>query len=56
MRKLRSYDILDYLKKRKRCTLAELMERFGVSSAESSVSPSRVHAQERFPVFSSIQR
>ena len=33
MRKLRSYDILDYLKKRKRCTLAELMERFGVSSA-----------------------
>ena len=33
MRKLRSYDILEYLKKRKRCTLAELMEKFGVSSA-----------------------
>ena len=33
MRKLRSYDILDYLKKRKRCTLSELMEKFGVSSA-----------------------
>ena len=33
MRKLRSYDILDYLKKRKRCTLAELMRKFGVSSA-----------------------
>ena len=33
MRKLRSYDILEYLKRRKRCTLAELMRRFGVSSA-----------------------
>ena len=33
MRKLRSYDILEYLKKRKRCTLAELMRKFGVSSA-----------------------
>ena len=33
MRKLRSYDILDYLKKRKRCTLAELMRKFDVSSA-----------------------
>lgn len=33
MRKLRSYDILEYLKKRKRCTLGELMEKFGVSSA-----------------------
>ena len=33
MRKLRSYDILDYLKARKRCTLAELMRKFGVSSA-----------------------
>ena len=33
MRKLRSYDILEYLKKRKRCTLAELMRRFKVSSA-----------------------
>ena len=33
MRKLRSYDILEYLKRRKRCTLAELMRKFGVSSA-----------------------
>ena len=33
MRKLRSYDILEYLKKRKRCTLDELMRKFGVSSA-----------------------
>ena len=33
MRKLRSYDILEYLKRRKRCTLAELMHKFGVSSA-----------------------
>ena len=33
MRKLRSYDILEYLKKRKRCTLAELMRKFKVSSA-----------------------
>lgn len=33
MRKLRSYDILEYLRKHRRCTLAELMERFGVSSA-----------------------
>ena len=33
MRKLRSYDILEYLKQRKRCTLAELMRKFGVSSA-----------------------
>ena len=33
MRKLRSYDILEYLKARKRCTLAELMHKFKVSSA-----------------------
>ena len=33
MRNLRTYDILEYLKKRKRCTLAELMRKFGVSSA-----------------------
>lgn len=33
MRKLRSYDILEYLKKRKRCTLDELMRKFKVSSA-----------------------
>ncbi len=33
MDKLRTHLILDYLKERKRCTLAELMERFGVSSA-----------------------
>ena len=33
MRKLRTYDILEHLKKRKRCTLAELMRKFGVSSA-----------------------
>ena len=33
MRKLRSYDILEHLKKRKRCTLTELMRKFKVSSA-----------------------
>ena len=33
MRKLRSYDILEYLKKRRRCTLDELMRKFRVSSA-----------------------
>ena len=33
MKNLRNYDILEYLKKRKRCTLAELMEKFKVSSA-----------------------
>jgi DeoR/GlpR family transcriptional regulator of sugar metabolism len=33
MKKIRTYDILAYLKKKKRCTLRELMEKFGVSSA-----------------------
>lgn len=33
MKKLRTYDILEYLKKHKRCTLDELMRRFNVSSA-----------------------
>ena len=33
MKNLRTYDILEYLKKRKRCTLAELMRKFAVSSA-----------------------
>lgn len=33
MKNLRTYDILEYLKKRKRCTLSELMQRFKVSSA-----------------------
>ena len=33
MKNLRSYDILEYLKKHKRATLAELMARFDVSSA-----------------------
>ena len=33
MEKLRTHRILAYLKERKSCTLAELMERFGVSSA-----------------------
>ena len=33
MRKLRSYDILEYLKRQKRCTLDELMREFKVSSA-----------------------
>jgi len=33
MKRLRTYDILQYLKKRKRCTLNELMRKFGVSSA-----------------------
>ena len=33
MRNLRVYDILDYLKKRKHCTLGELMKKFDISSA-----------------------
>ena len=33
MEKMRTYLILDYLRQHKRCTLGELMERFGVSSA-----------------------
>jgi DeoR/GlpR family transcriptional regulator of sugar metabolism len=33
MKKIRTYDILAYLKKKKRCTLRELMEKFKVSSA-----------------------
>jgi len=33
MKNLRTYDILAYLKKRKRCTIAELMQHFNVSSA-----------------------
>ena len=33
MKNLRTYDILAYLRKKKRCTLAELMKKFGVSSA-----------------------
>ena len=33
MEKLRTHLILDYLRKKRRCTLAELMDEFGVSSA-----------------------
>lgn len=33
MRNIRTYDILEYLKKKKRCTLQELMTKFDVSSA-----------------------
>lgn len=33
MEKMRTYLILDYLRQRKRCTLTELMKKFGVSSA-----------------------
>ena len=33
MRNLRSYQILDYVKSRKHCSLEELQERFGVSQA-----------------------
>ena len=33
MRNLRSYEILDFLKKRRRCSIEELQEKFGVSSA-----------------------
>ena len=33
MRNIRTYDILEYLKKKKRCTLQDLMTKFGVSSA-----------------------
>lgn len=33
MKKMRTYDILAYLKKNKRCTLKELMKKFNVSSA-----------------------
>ena len=33
MEKMRTYLILDYLRQRRRCTLAELMEKFHVSSA-----------------------
>ena len=33
MKKMRSYDIIDYVKGKKRASLSELMEKFGVSSA-----------------------
>ena len=33
MKKMRSYDIIDYVKSKKRASLAELMEKFDVSSA-----------------------
>ena len=33
MKKMRTYDIIDYVKTKKRASLAELMEKFGVSSA-----------------------
>lgn len=33
MKKMRTYDIIDYVKTRKRASLAELMSKFGVSSA-----------------------
>ena len=33
MRKLRTLDIVDYVKAKKRCTLAHLMQKFKVSSA-----------------------
>jgi len=33
MKNIRTYDILEYLKTKKRCTLPDLMARFGVSSA-----------------------
>ena len=33
MKNLRTYDILEYLKRKRRCTLEELMRKFGVSSA-----------------------
>ena len=33
MKNIRTYDILEYLKGKKRCTLRELMAKFGVSSA-----------------------
>ena len=33
MKNLRTYDILEHLKRKKRCTLAELMRKFKVSSA-----------------------
>ncbi len=33
MRNLRAYDIIDYVKKQKRCSFRELMDRFSVSSA-----------------------
>ena len=33
MRNIRTYDILEYLKKKKRCSLQDLMAKFGVSSA-----------------------
>ena len=33
MKKMRTYDIIDYVKTRKRASLAELMAKFGVSSA-----------------------
>ena len=34
MRKLRTLDIVDYVKAKKRCTLAHLMQKFKVSSAK----------------------
>ncbi len=33
MKIMRTYDILEYVKKKKRCTVAELMEKFNASSA-----------------------
>ena len=33
MKKMRTYDIIDYVKEKKRASLTELMEKFGVSSA-----------------------
>ena len=33
MKKMRTYDIIDYVKTKKRASLTELMEKFGVSSA-----------------------
>ena len=33
MKKMRTYDIIDYVKSKKRASLTELMEKFGVSSA-----------------------
>ena len=33
MKKMRTYDIIDYVKMKKRASLTELMEKFGVSSA-----------------------
>ena len=33
MKKMRSYDIIDYVKEKKRASLSDLMKKFGVSSA-----------------------